>query len=127
ALRGHDHWIAGLAFSPDGTRLASAGYDHVVKLWDPATGQELRTLLGQRRFLCVAFSPDGTRLAAGCQENPITRDFTVKIWDARPPTPERNAEREALAVLDFLFARPLPRADAREYLRGPALPRPPAR
>jgi WD40 repeat protein/serine/threonine protein kinase len=126
-LRGHAHWIAGLAFSPDGTRLASAGYDNVVKLWDPTTGQELRSLAGQRRFLCVTFSPDGTQLAAGCQDNPVTREFTVKVWDARPPTPELDAECEARAMLDFLFARPLRRADVRDYLRGPAVLSPPAR
>jgi WD40 repeat protein/serine/threonine protein kinase len=126
-LRGHSHLITGLAFSPDGTRLASAGYDHVVKLWDPSTGQELRTLPGQRRFLCVAFSPDGTRLVAGCQDNPITQELTLKVWDARPPTEGLRGEREALAVLDHLFARPLCRADVWEHLRGPAVLSPPAR
>jgi hypothetical protein len=96
-------------------------------LWDPATRQELRSLAGQRRFCCVAFSPDGTRLAAGCQDNSITHEPTVKLWDARPPSAEMAVEREALAVLDFLFARPLCRADVREYLRDAALLSPAAR
>jgi hypothetical protein len=126
-LRGHSHLISGLAFSPDSTRLASAGYDHVVKLWDPATGQELRSLQGQLRFLSVAFSPDGTRLAAGSQDDSVTRDPTLKVWDARAPTPELRDEREALALLDFLFARPLRRDDVREHLRGPAAVSPAAR
>ena len=126
-LRGHSHLISGLAFSPDSTRLASAGYDHVVKLWDPATGQELRSLQGQFRFLSVAFSPDGTRLAAGSQDNSVTHDPTLKVWDARPPAAELHDEREALALLDFLFARPLRRDDVREHLRGPAAVSPAAR
>jgi WD40 repeat protein/serine/threonine protein kinase len=115
-LRGHSHLITGLAFSPDGKRLASAGHDHVIKLWDPATGQELRSLQGQRRFLCVHFSPEGSRLAAGCQDNSVTGDFTLKVWDSRAPSAELGAEREAVAILEFLFARPLRRADVREYL-----------
>jgi WD40 repeat protein len=126
-LRGHGHLVMGLAFSPDGTRLASAGYDHVVKLWDPATRQELRSLQGQRRFLRVAFSPDGTRLVAGCQDNSVLHDPTLKVWDTRLPTAELRAEREALAWLDFDFARPLRRADVREHLRGPAVLSPEAR
>jgi WD40 repeat protein len=127
ALRGHSHLITGLSFSPDGGRLASAGHDHVVKLWDTATGQELRTLQGQRRFLCVAFSPDGTRLATGSQENSVTREPTVKLWDSQPPNAELRAEREALAAVDFLFARPLLRADVQDHLRGAAVLSPPAR
>jgi hypothetical protein len=126
-FRGHSHLISGLAFSPDSTRLASAGYDHVVKLWDPATGQELRSLPGQRRFLSVAFSPDGTRLAAGSQDNSVTQEPTLKVWDARRPAPELRDEREALALLEFFFSRPLRREDVREHLRGPAAVSPAAR
>ncbi len=49
-LRGHTNWITGLAFSPDGLRLVSAGSDGTVKLWEPVTGREILTLLhGKRR------------------------------------------------------------------------------
>ncbi len=126
-LRGHSHLINGLAFSPDSMRLASAGYDYVVKLWDPATGQEVRSLQGQRRFLSVAFSPGGTRLVTGSQDNPVNPEPTLRVWDARPLVPELRAERDALAVLDFLFARPLHRDDVHEYLLGPVAISPSAR
>jgi WD40 repeat protein/serine/threonine protein kinase len=77
ALRGHGGGILGVAFSPDGTRLATGSNDGVVKVWEVATGRELRTFSGQNgpAVLTLAFSPDGTRLATD------TEDGTVKLWD----------------------------------------------
>src|SRR5262249_31649662 len=43
-LKAHADLIHDLAFSPDGKILATTGYDRLIKLWDVATGKELRTL-----------------------------------------------------------------------------------
>src|SRR5262249_39224993 len=45
-LYGHVGGVPGITFSPDGTQLASTGKDQQVKIWNPATGQLLRTLPG---------------------------------------------------------------------------------
>ena len=50
-----------LAFTPDGTALAAAGIKGVIRLWDPATGQELLSLAAHRAQINgLAFSPDGS-------------------------------------------------------------------
>ena len=63
---GHELFVWSVAFSPDGTRLASGSGDETVRLWDVETGEEIATLRGHEHFVySVAFSPDGTRLASG--------------------------------------------------------------
>src|SRR5437660_3595092 len=72
----HTDAILSLAFSPNAKLLASTGYDRLIKLWDVASGKELRTLKDHSDAVYgLAFSPDG-RLLASCGA-----DRAVKVWD----------------------------------------------
>jgi Tol biopolymer transport system component len=72
--------ILGMAFSPDGKRLATVSFDprldvSTVTVWEAATGQVMRTLKGPSGLVeSVAFSPDGTRLASAGK-------WIVNVWD----------------------------------------------
>jgi tetratricopeptide (TPR) repeat protein len=78
-LVGHTADVVGVAFSPDGRRIATASFDRTIKLWDSATGREMYTLRGHNAgLLALVFSPDGRRIVSGAI------DFTARVWDATP-------------------------------------------
>ena len=86
-LIGHRHEVTSVAWSPDGTRLASGSRDGTAKVWEAASGRELLTLRGiAGQVLSVSWSPDGQRLATGNQ------DGMARVWDA-------TGGRELLALM----------------------------
>lgn len=71
----HQDFVKAVAFSPDGKRLASAGYDDLIRIWDFASGTQVKTVQMDRGFVDgLAYSPDGKLLAVGNNEK-------VRVFD----------------------------------------------
>jgi serine/threonine protein kinase/WD40 repeat protein len=95
-VTGHAYGILGMAFSPDGKRLATAGRDGIVRIWD-LQGVEPRIFLEQNEKLgplgCTTFSPDGRILAVAAPGKALLYDMG-----------QDAARRRAAALCDFLPA-----------------------
>jgi WD40 repeat protein len=64
----HGDFVGAMAFSPDGTLLATGCGDKMARFWETANGRELARMQHQESVSAVAFSPDGTLLATGSKE-----------------------------------------------------------
>jgi len=99
-MAAHKDVIQSAIFSPDGTRVATASYDHTIRLWDAASGDAIREFIGHNgAVFTIAFSPDGKILVSG------SADETVKVWDVETggrldTMSQSEGEVHAVAVTD---------------------------
>jgi|GEM_PF-898707 len=76
-LSGQKRCADSVAFSPDGTRIATASRDGAARVWNARTGDCLLTITGHQAWVnMVEFSPDGRSLVTACD------DRTVRLFDA---------------------------------------------
>ena len=75
--RGHNNQVQAVAWSHNGTRIASGSFDTTVQIWDAATGNPLRTYSGHgAQVRSVKWSRDDTRIASSDD------NWQVHVWEA---------------------------------------------
>lgn len=87
-LKGHTDIVYAIGYSPDGKYVATASFDNSVRLWEAASGKEIKayggTLGHTKQAIAVGFSQDGAMLASGSTDN------TLKVWDVPVNSPIRS-------------------------------------
>ena len=96
---GHSKDVTSVAFSPDAKTLLSASSDKTLRLWDLATGREIRKFEGHsKEVTSVAFSPDGKTALSGSE------DDTLRLWDLRSGREISKFEGHSSVVSSVAFA-----------------------
>jgi WD40 repeat protein len=79
-LRGHEDWVFGAEFSPDGQRIVSASKDRTIRIWQADGTGEPVILIGHDLAVERArFGPDGRSVVSA------SRDRTVRVWHDLTP------------------------------------------
>ncbi|BAY65252.1 protein kinase [Calothrix brevissima NIES-22] len=98
-LKGHSNPVDSVAISPDGNTLASGSWDNTIKLWNLATGEQIRTFSGHSDTVnSVAFSPNGNTLASG------SWDKTIKLWNLATGEQIRTLKVHSNTVISVAFS-----------------------
>ncbi len=96
-LRGHGGHLLRIVSSPDGRLAATGSVDQTVRLWDLATGGEVRCYRDFRaRVGALAFNPDGTKFISGGRS-----DATIIVWDCASWSEQRRMKHEGETILSL--------------------------
>ena len=98
SLLAHKDSINSLRFSPDGSLLASGGYDHTIIIWQVKNGGILHKLNHGDRVKAVCFSPDGNTIASAGS------DKLIKLWDIKTGKLQKTLKGHNSRVFSIAFA-----------------------
>ncbi|HEY7158441.1 MAG TPA: WD40 repeat domain-containing protein [Gemmataceae bacterium] len=91
--------VFSLAFSPDGKTLLAGAWDGSIRLWDVATGKELRQYAGHKGWVrSVAFAPDGKTFASG------GKDKVIRLWETATGKEFRRLEGHQSWIEYLIFS-----------------------
>jgi WD40 repeat protein len=93
-LEGHGDTIRAVAYSPDGSRLASKDNIGVIKIWDLKTGQQMLSLKSRDLTSLLAFSADGRRLLSSGGTN-------SRIWDGTEQSSALTTQKLSYPLLEI--------------------------
>ena len=104
-----------MAFSQDGSLLASGSYDNTIRLWEAATGEQLALLTGHTNSLSitgaaaistVSFSPNQTsanfNTTAGWTLASASHDGTILLWNLAPSLAQTPWDVNADGIINIL-------------------------
>ena len=96
---GHYASVRAVAFSPDGKLAATGSADKTIKLWEVATGREIRSYLGSVGTVHqLAFRPDGKHLAS------FDAEYKLKLWDVESSKEIHTIELADDEILSVVFS-----------------------
>lgn len=97
-LPAQESLVWSVAFSPDGSKIATGSYKKEARIYEAKGGKELAVLSGHKNWItAVRFSPDGKHLATGSE------DATIKIWDVSSGKEVATLEGHEATVRDLVF------------------------
>jgi len=97
---GHASRVRAVAYSPDGSLIASAGDDRLIKLWHVESGRELRTIqAADSPVHCLAFSESGLLISGG-------EDGVARLWDFSTSAQRREQQPRVESAMRVLQRSP---------------------
>ncbi len=100
---GHSFRVTPVSFSPDGKYIVTGSEDKTAKLWEVATGHEIRTFSGHTSSVnSVGFSPEGKYIVTGSGDT--GGDRTAKLWEVATGQEIRTFHGHSLRLTSVGFS-----------------------